>query len=125
MKSSSLLLLSPMLLGLLSCRGEPSLNCERVRFGWPFFDEDPSSDIDPSIEGIQIDIPVRSDLLPGAYAKLTITAESVPEEEREAVFAGDARADADGLLVFENVTIPSRSTPPQTSTAISPGAIRS
>jgi hypothetical protein len=94
-----------MIVGLLSCRAEPELNCERVRFGWPHFDEGPSTDISGA-EGIQIDIPLRSDLLPGAPARLTITAESVPEEEREAVFAAEARADEDGLLVFEDVTLP-------------------
>jgi hypothetical protein len=94
-----------LMLGLLSCRGEPDLNCERVRFGWPHFDVGPASDTS-SAEGIQIDIPVRSDLLPGASAKLTITAETVPEEEQEAVFAGEAQADENGLLVFEDVTVP-------------------
>ncbi len=100
----NLALLPVLALGLLACRAEPELNCERVRFGWPHFDESPSSDIS-SAEGIQIDIALRSDLLPGASATLSITAENVPEEERESAFAAEAVADAEGQLVFKDVTL--------------------
>lgn len=105
MTPAKLIVLPAMLLSLLACRAEPELNCERVRFGWPHFDEGPSSDVSEA-EGIQINIPVRSDLIPGARATLTITDENLPEEEREAIFAAEAYADKDGQLVFENVTIP-------------------
>ncbi len=105
MTSSHLLLVPTLCLGLLACRAEPELNCERVRFGWPHLDESPSSDIS-SAEGIQIDIPVRSDLLPGAPAVLTVTDLNVPEDEQEALFAARSQADSEGLLFFEEVTLP-------------------
>ncbi len=105
MTRSYYLVLPALVLALLSCRSEPDLNCERVRFGWPNFDEGPNTDISGA-EGIQIDIPVRSDLLPGSLAKLTITAATDPEEDQEAVFAAESRADKDGMLFFEDVTLP-------------------
>ena len=88
----------------VACREEPELLCEGIRFGWPAFQIDPSSDVSAS-EGIQINLEVGSDLLPGSRANLFVTPGT--EDDREAqVFVGDAIAGAQGQLSFSDVGIP-------------------
>lgn len=97
------IIVSSLLLALSACRTEPELNCERVRFGWPHFELDPSADVS-SVEGLQIDFSVRSDLLPDALAKLSI-GETGPEGN-EKILLGEARSDDEGLLAFTNIPVP-------------------
>jgi hypothetical protein len=86
---------------LAACKGEPSLLCDRVRVIWPAFNVDPSSDVSPA-EGLQIDINLRSSVLPGSRAVLTVQGESGdPVAHPE-----PAIADADGNLGFSAVTVP-------------------
>lgn len=83
------------------CQPEPELACERVRFGWPLLDLSPSVDVDDLAEGLQVSFDVRSDLLAGAHATLTIAA-----GDQDPVYAAQAQAQEDGLLSFQNVTVP-------------------
>jgi hypothetical protein len=104
MNASSLTILPALLLALGACRGEPELNCERVRFGWPNFEVDPADDVSAA-EGIQINFSVRSDLLPNAPARLSI-AVSGPEGDEDQVLVAETRSQSDGLLTFTDVTVP-------------------
>lgn len=72
-----------------------------MRVVWPFFNIDPSEDTSPAA-GIQIDLVLRSSVLPGSRAVLTVQGETGdPVEHPE-----PALADQDGLLVFSGVTVP-------------------
>lgn len=104
MNASFRTILPVLLLALGACRGEPELNCERVRFGWPHFELDPSADVS-SAEGIQIDIRLESDLLPNAPAKLSIEVTNSEGEQERSVVA-EARSESDGGLHFTDVTVP-------------------
>jgi len=91
-----------VLLGLgAACQPPPDDACNRVRFGWPFFQLDPSADVSDEA-GIQIRFDVRSDLAPGVAANLFLRDEETDEQS----FVGEAVSDADGLLSFSDVTIP-------------------
>ena len=46
------------------CQPEPDLLCDRARVIWPYLEIDPSLDTSPQ-DGIQIDLDLRSTLLPG------------------------------------------------------------
>jgi hypothetical protein len=104
MKVLAQTLVPSLLLALGACRAEPEINCERVRFGWPHFELDPSKDVSAA-EGIQIDFRVESDLLPNAPAKLSV-AVSGPEGDEDQVLVGETRSESDGGLIFTNVTVP-------------------
>src|SRR6185436_14697371 len=45
------------------CQGQPELLCDRARVVWPYLEIDPSIDTSPE-DGIQIDLDLRSSLLP-------------------------------------------------------------
>ncbi len=93
-----------LLLGLgAACQPPPEDACNRVRFGWPFFQLDPSADVSDA-EGLQISFDVRSDLDPGIRADLFLRDEET--EEQVQTFVGEATSDDDGLLSFSNVSIP-------------------
>jgi hypothetical protein len=86
-----------------ACQDEPSLLCDRVRLIWPAFNIDPSDDTS-SAPGLQIDIALRSSLLPGSRGVLTVQAE---DEDAEPVEHPEpAIADADGGLRFTDVSVP-------------------
>ena len=104
MTPSSVTIVPTLLFALCACRPEPELNCERVRFGWPPLQLDPSADVS-SAEGLQVNLSVRSDLLPSALAKLSI-AESGPEGDQDKVLIAQTLADSDGLLIFAEVNVP-------------------
>lgn len=91
---------SLLLLALAGCHAEPDRACERVRFGWPSFDLDPSVDSSP-IEGMQTSFTVRSDLLPGTVANLFVA-----EGDADQVFASQALTDGEGSLSFVDVSVP-------------------
>lgn len=88
-------------LALAGCQEEPSLLCDRARVVWPFFDITPEVDTSPD-EGIQIDLALRTTLLPGTEVSLSVRAadsEPVPHPE-------PAVTDEDGDLVFSDVDVP-------------------
>jgi hypothetical protein len=93
--------LCALALGLAGCQGQPSLLCDRVRLIWPAFNIDPTSDTS-SAEGLQIDIDLRSSLLPGSRAALSVQGETGDPVTHPEV----AIADADGNLSFSAVTVP-------------------
>lgn len=84
-----------------ACQGEPEVSCERVRFSWPLFELDPSVDVAPQTEGLQVDFEVRSDLEGGVRATLTIAA-----GESEPVYAGEAVTRDDGSVLFRDISVP-------------------
>lgn len=89
------------LVGLAGCQEEPSLLCDRARIVWPFFDLTPDADTSPD-EGIQIDLALRTSLLPGTEVSLSVRAadaEPVPHPE-------PAITDETGDLLFTDVDVP-------------------
>jgi hypothetical protein len=90
-----------LLVGATGCEGEPSLLCDRVRVIWPFFNLDPSLDTS-SAEGLQIDLALRSSLLPGTAVSLSVQG---PEGE-PVIHPEQAVADETGDLLFTDVTVP-------------------
>jgi hypothetical protein len=83
------------------CQEEPDLLCDRVRLIWPAFAIDPSDDTSPDA-GLQIDIALRTSLLPGSRGQLSVRGEqgdAVPHQN-------DAVADEQGGLLFTDVTVP-------------------
>lgn len=101
---SRFLLLASMLLAV-ACHTPPEEACNRVRFGWPFLELDPTSDVNDGQDGIQVDFDVRSDLAGGIRANLFQRID-VGEDETEQVYLGEATSDSDGLLSFRNITVP-------------------
>jgi len=87
--------------GAAGCQEEPSFLCDRVRVVWPFFQLEPSLDTS-SAEGLQIDLPLRTSLLPGTEARLTVQGPDVDPVSHPA----SAIADASGDLLFRDVTVP-------------------
>jgi hypothetical protein len=85
-----------------ACQGEPSLLCDRVRFVWPFFNLDPTMDTSPD-DGLQIDLALRTSLLPGTAASLSVQGE---DQEEPVPHPEQAVADDDGDLLFTDVTVP-------------------
>jgi hypothetical protein len=83
-----------------ACQPEPERACTRVRFGWPYFELTPSSDVSVA-PGLQIDIELRSDLEGGIRATL-----SIAEGEQDPAIVATAVSQADGRLSFEGVTVP-------------------
>ncbi len=96
------LLLTPALLLTVACHLPPDDACNRVRFGWPFLQLDPTSDVSEAAEGIQIDFDVRSDLGADVRASLFLRL----DDSEEQVFLSEAVSDSAGLLPFRNVTVP-------------------
>ncbi len=88
-------------LTLLGCHTPPDDACNRVRFGWPFFEIDPMVDTEDA-EGIQLRFDVRSDLKSGVQANLFLRTEDSDQQS----FVGEAVSDEDGLLSFSNVSVP-------------------
>lgn len=89
------------LVALAGCQEEPSLLCDRARIVWPFFDITPDVDTSPD-EGIQIDLALRTSLLPGTQVFLAVRAgdeEPIPHPE-------PAAADETGDLLFTDVDVP-------------------
>ena len=83
------------------CEPQPDLLCDRARVVWPFLEFDPSSDSSPD-EGLQVDLDLRSSLLPGTVAYLFITG-----EDGVAVAHPDpATVDEDGDFSYDDVTLP-------------------
>lgn len=101
MKVLAIQLASASLGLLMACHGEPEFTCERVRFGWPAFDLNPSADVNPQAEGLQVDFDVRSDIEAGVRATLTIAA-----GDSDPVFAGEAQTQEDGSVSFRDITVP-------------------
>ncbi len=89
------------LLGTAACHTPPDDACNRVRFGWPFFEIDPMVDTGDE-EGIQLRFDVRSDLEAGVQANLFLRT----EDSEEQTFVGEATSGEDGLLSFSNVSVP-------------------
>lgn len=85
-----------------ACQGEPSLLCDRVRFVWPYFNLDPSMDTSPA-EGLQIDLALRTSLLPGTSASLSVQGE---DQDEPVEHPEPAVADENGDLLFTGVTVP-------------------
>jgi hypothetical protein len=95
-------LLAISVAGASGCQGEPSLLCDRVRLVWPFFNLDPSLDTRPEREGLQIDLALRSSLLPGTSVTLTVQGpEGDPVTHPQAAIASES-----GDLLFTDVTVP-------------------
>ncbi|HLT09992.1 MAG TPA: hypothetical protein VK028_04205, partial [Micromonosporaceae bacterium] len=84
------------------CDGPPSLLCDRARVVWPFLDVDPSDDLDPGTEGIQVDVALRTTLIPGTAGYLSI----VPEQGEAASHPQVGVVAEDGALEFQGVTLP-------------------
>ena len=66
----------------------------------PAADSDVRDDVDAETPGVQIDVQVRSSLVDGQSFTLTVTGEDGGNEDYQAV------SDAEGDVVFENVTVP-------------------
>ncbi|MCP4446375.1 MAG: hypothetical protein GY811_13680 [Myxococcales bacterium] len=98
---SRFLLLAPLLLVFAACHTPPDEACNRVRFGWPFLELDPNSDVSAE-EGIQIDFDVRSDFSSGVEANLFLR---LGDSEEQAL-VGEATSGSDGLLSFQDVSVP-------------------
>lgn len=94
-------LLAAALVAGAGCQTPPEDACNRVRFGWPFFEIDPMVDTGDE-EGIQLRFDVRSDLEGGVEANLFLRTEGTEEQ----TFVGAAMSDPDGLLSFANVSVP-------------------
>jgi len=86
---------------LAGCQSEPDLLCDRVRLIWPAFSIDPGDDTSPA-EGLQIDIDLRTSLLPGSRGRLSVRG----EQGEPAPHPQEAIADDDGGLHFADVTVP-------------------
>jgi len=84
-----------------SCHGEPDRACNRVRFGWPEFQLDPSADTRDA-EGIQLAFDVRSDLYANTHASLFLR---IGDDETKTLIA-EATSQPDGLLSFSDATVP-------------------
>jgi len=84
------------------CQEEPSRLCEPIRLVWPYFANlDPTLDTSPA-DGLQIEIVLRTSLVPGSTGSLTVQGEEgdpVPHPET-------AIAAEDGTLRFSDVTVP-------------------
>ncbi len=83
------------------CQSQPDLLCDRVRLVWPAFSIDPGDDTSPD-DGLQIDIALRTSLLPGSSGRLNVRGEqgdAVPHPQ-------EVIADAEGGLLFTDVTVP-------------------
>ncbi len=91
----------PLLLATVACQGEPERACNRVRFGWPEFQLDPSADTSDA-EGIQLAFDVRSDLEANTQASLYLR---IGDEEEQTLLA-EAITTHDGLLSFDSATVP-------------------
>jgi len=87
--------------GAAGCQEEPSLLCDRARVVWPFFDIDPRLDTSPD-DGLQIDLELRSSLLPGTSVFLTVQG----EEGDPVAHPQPAVADEDGDVLFTDVNVP-------------------
>jgi hypothetical protein len=84
------------------CQAQPDRLCDRARVVWPFFDVDAGDDVDPDVDGIQIDLVLRSSLNPDSVAVLSVIGPDMvaaPHPETAVVAA-------DGGLAFRAVTVP-------------------
>jgi hypothetical protein len=95
--------LAALALGTGGCQAEPDLLCDRVRVVWPFFQVSATDDTDPAAAGIQIDIQLRSSVLPGSQARLTVQGE---EDPQPVAHPEAAVADENGDFAFHGVTVP-------------------
>lgn len=83
------------------CQGEPDILCDRVRVVWPYFELDPTADVDDSTPGLQIAFELRTGFLPGTEIDLFVAGEEPPREH-----AASAVVDDDGRAAFTGVTVP-------------------
>jgi hypothetical protein len=97
----SCLPLIALLAAAAGCQQEPARACERVRFGWPLVQLDPSDDVAPDEEGIQLDFDLRSDLREGTLVALYLVA-----GEGDPAFVAQSLSGPDGVIPFRGVTVP-------------------
>jgi hypothetical protein len=86
----------------VGCQDVPDRLCDRVGIIWPFVDVDVSDDTAPEVDGIQLDVTLRSNLAAGSEVVLSVAAEgevAVPHPVAAVV------AD-DGEVHFDDVTVP-------------------
>jgi hypothetical protein len=95
-------LLALLATGLAACEAQPTVLCDRARMVWPFFEIDPSDDIDPVAEGIQIDLEISSTIWAGTEARLSVT----PAGGDPVLHPDQVVVEDDGRLVFRAITLP-------------------
>jgi hypothetical protein len=92
-----------LIAGLAGCDGQPELLCEGVRIVWGFEEADFDSSDDVSDEpGIQVDIVIRTSLLPGTLVSMVIA----DEDDNLTATPPPVFTDNEGDLLFEAVPLP-------------------
>ncbi len=92
-----------LLASLAGCDGQPELLCEGVRIVWAFEEAEFDSSDDVSDEpGIQVDIVIRTSLLPGTLVSMVVA------DEADNIVSTPAPilTDEEGDLLFEAVSLP-------------------
>src|SRR5690606_9242419 len=78
------------------------LLCDRARIVWPVVEIDAREDLDSTMEGVQLDLVLRSNLAPGGRAVLSVgPVGGVARPHPDA-----APVEDDGSLRFASVTVP-------------------
>lgn len=85
-----------------ACDGPPSLLCDHARVVWPTREIEPADDVSPD-PGIQVDLVLKTTLLPGTRGFLGVQGE---DDEKPVVYPGSAVADQDGTISFSAVDVP-------------------
>lgn len=98
----SQLVLASLVLAGSGCDSQPDLLCDRARVVWPFAEIVPADEIDPD-QLVEVDIPLRTSLLPGTRGYLAVQGQ---DWEEPVAHPQIATVQDDGDLEFFAVTLP-------------------